>query len=588
MLRTNRFSSDFIRPISQKSDTCRISLATAVHISFRKTLNTSLLGLAVLAGVPFTCAAQNVPAFPAASLPARELDQVIDSVRQERQMQSLQRAEKLTKEQSKKKLQKKLPAKDSFVFMLNGVKHTGSEVLTEEEFEKTVSPWIGKKVTSSDLIDLLKAIDTLYHSKGYAVCKATLQPQKLTAGVLTVTLIEGKTDKVKVKGAPYTRDSYILQAFDLPENRVANYAKMVDDLIKFNMTNSLQLHIDIEPGSRYGTTSYNIIADDQPYWYASLFSDTYGSYSTGKLRVSGTLELPSMTGMQDSFTAMVIKSQGSLLGYTSYSLPLSATGTRLIFSASGGNVKVKKGPSRDLNVKGRSSNYSLQLEKAFVFSSQVKITPYIQISKKKSHTFFFVFLLVAKTTIDSMTLGADALKVGTPWTLYGHAELSRHHSTNEVYNQTTNPVLFRSSGYGRWDEGKRIFGIVKGSIQSVLGGGDTLSSDYFYLGQTSGVRGYPIDIIGAENGWTINSEMYYRFQPWNLNAKAFFDFGRLSGYSINKQRWLAGTGIGLDWYWRNNLSSSLTLSFPLKRHLRDKEVEHISRGRLDFSLTYVF
>ena len=41
------------------------------------------------------------------------------------------------------------------------------------------------------------------------------------------TLIEGETDKVKVKGALYTRDSYILQAFDLPENCVANYAKMV-------------------------------------------------------------------------------------------------------------------------------------------------------------------------------------------------------------------------------------------------------------------------------------------------------------------------------------------------------------------------
>ena len=98
----------------------------------------------------------------------------------------------------------------------------------------------------------------------------------------------------------------------------------------------------------------------------------------------------------------------------------------------------------------------------------------------------------------------------------------------------------------------------------------------------------PIDIIGAEHGWTINTEMYYRFQPWDLNAKAFFDFGRLSGHSINKQRWLTGTGIGLDWYWRNKLSFSLTLPFPLKRHLRDKEVEQISRGRLDFSLTYVF
>lgn len=564
------------------------SLTNTAPSSCLPALTKSLLSLALLTAVPCSSVAQTAPAFPAASLPARELDQVIDAVRQERQMQSLERAEKLNKEQSEKQPQQKAPTKDTFVFMLNGVKHTGSEVLTEEEFEKAVAPWVGKKVTSSDLVALLKAVDDLYHSKGYAVCKATLQPQKLIGGVLTLTLIEGKTDKVTVKGAPYTRDSYILQAFDLPENRVANYAKMVDDLIKFNMTNSLQLHIDIEPGSRYGTTSYNLIADNQPYWYASLFSDTYGSYSTGKLRVSGTLELPSMTGMQDSFTAMVIKSQGSLLGYTSYSFPLSVSGTRLIFSASGGKVKVKKGPSRDLNVKGRSSHYSLQLEKAFVFSSQAKITPYIQIAKQKSHTDVFGSLRVSQTRIDSVTLGADALKVGTPWTLYGHAELSKHRSTNEVYQQTTDPVLFKGSGYGRWDAGKRVFGIVKGSVQSVVGGGDLLSSDYFYLGQSSGVRGYPIDVIGAENGWTVNTELYYRFQPWSLSAKAFFDFGRLSGDSVNLQRWLAGTGVGLDWYWKNNLSTSLTLSFPLKRQLRDKEAEHISRARFDFTLTCVF
>ena len=62
-----------------------------------------------------------------------------------------------------------------------------------------------------------------------------------------------------------------------------------------------------------------------------------------------------------------------------------------------------------------------------------------------------------------------------------------------------------------------------------------------------------------------NTEMYYRFQPWDLNAKAFFDFGRLSGHSINKQRWLTGTGIGLTGIGETNSPFSLTLPFPAEK-----------------------
>lgn len=80
-----------------------------------------------------------------------------------------------------------------FRFRLNGVEHNPSEVLTDEEIDEAVAPFLGREVSMADVKNMLAAINARYREKGYVVCEARLKPQRIRAGRLFVTLIEGKT-----------------------------------------------------------------------------------------------------------------------------------------------------------------------------------------------------------------------------------------------------------------------------------------------------------------------------------------------------------------------------------------------------------
>lgn len=246
----------------------------------RSAANGLVFGLSVL--VPtLVCSA------PDAALdvrnPTRELQQLRRDVDRERAREDLRKMqeqrEKLREERSDVKTEGKT---SYFHFRLNGVEHNPSEVLTDEEIDEAVAPFLGREVSMTDVKNMLAAINARYREKGYVVCEARLRPQRIRAGHLFVTLIVGKTGAVTVTGNEHTRDGYVLGAFDLEKGRVANYRDMSADLVHFNMTNDVELRIDIRAGEAPGTTDYEITTHEPPNWTATVFADTTGARSTGR------------------------------------------------------------------------------------------------------------------------------------------------------------------------------------------------------------------------------------------------------------------------------------------------------------------
>ena len=161
--------------------------------------------------------------------------------------------------------------------------------MTDEETLEAVKPFVGKVVTGKELTAMLEAVNRLYRQKGYVVCQAVLQPQRISKGVLMITLVEGKTGAVSlssaIEGKEFkTRGSYILRAFDLEKGKVSNYREMLDDLVKFNMTNDIQLSVDMRAGQEPETTDYEIFVQEPDPRTFTLFSDSSGSKSSGRYR----------------------------------------------------------------------------------------------------------------------------------------------------------------------------------------------------------------------------------------------------------------------------------------------------------------
>ena len=516
--------------------------------------------LGVLTFLSFSVQAQIVnPALSASlerdvTLPQRDVRRLLN----EAQRSDLTEQEREIRRQAKEAAEKALSASESqkfgdgIRFFLSSVHFTPSQILTDKETLEAVKPFVGTVVTGKELTAMLEAVNRLYRQKGYVVCQAVLQPQRISKGVLTITLVEGKTGAVSlssaVEGKEFkTRGGYILRAFDLEKGKVSNYREMLGDLVKFNMTNDIQLSVDMRAGQEPGTTDYEIFVQEPDPRTFTLFSDSSGSKSSGRYRGGVSFTERSLLGWRDRLQLIGVFSHGSRSFMGSYSVPLNSFGTRLTASYSYGRVKVVDGPSEDFDVKGHSQYLSLRLDHPLYVTSTSKLTGYLQAARQTSETEMFNVLTVSDTSVKSLTAGLEQLWDHRLWKNWGYT--------------------------------------VNAGAQRYLGGGEMASGDSFYLGTSSGVRGYENDTISAYNGAWINLEAKYHLDGKGSNVFAFLDAGRLSGDSPYKDKSLGSVGIGASWRPVDWLMSSATISFPFKRNVGS---EHVSKARFDFVIKAVW
>lgn len=542
------------------------------------------LTVAMLLSICISAPLFAAPLAPDRVAPAgRELQRLQDDIDRYRQSQEVrqmqERRDAMEAEQTPKP--EKAPQAD-FHFELKAVEHNESEVLSNEEIDEAVRPFIGRDVSVSDLQSMLEAINTRYRAKGYVVCEARLLPQRIRDGKLFVTLVEGKTGEVTVEGNVHTRTGYILDAFDLPEGKVANYRELSSDLVHFNMTNDIELRVDIRAGKKPGTTDYAVTAVEPANWAATVFADTLGTRSTGRPRAGASVTNRSVLGRRDALTLLGMASEGSKSLMASYSMPLTSRGTRLSLSAALGDVEMIQGVSAGQDVTGDSEYYSVRIDHPVYADADSKWTLYGEWSRQKSSTDFFD-VTINDTSIDAWRSGFEAILLGDRSVFYvtmgiGH-ETVKEYTFGERWTQN----IFKGNAFWRLQMRSDLRLSLSGAWQSVLGGDPLSTSQYFYLGHTSGVRGYENDVLSAEQGAYANAQIDWAVAGPQTSLFAFFDAGKLGGTSSYKQRELASVGLGVTWPLWSGASVSATAAAPLIRDLDDDM--HVNKARFDLSVT---
>lgn len=470
----------------------------------------------------------------------------------------------------------------AFRFRLEAVTHTPSAILSDEEFTRVTAPFVGRDVAIADLKAMLEAVNALYREKGYVVCEARLAPQRIRGGRLLVTLVEGRTGRTTVSGAEHTSAGYILGAFDLKQGEVANYREMSDALVRFNMTNNVELSVDIRAGEASGTTDYEIRTTEPPNWSASFFADTLGPRSTGRPRAGVSVTNRSVFGRRDAATLLGLVSEGSRSVYASYGMPLNSMGTRLTASVSIGSVDVIAGPSAAGDVEGDSEYYALRLEHPVYVTPQQKWTLWGEWSRQKSETDFFA-VTINDVEIDTARAGVEAIVFGSQSVFYFTTAVGHGRVKERTFEERWEQNILTGSAFWRVQTAPDWRVSVSGAWQAVIDGDPLSSSQYFYLGHTSGVRGYDNDVLSAEAGAYVNFEASWAPAGPRTALFAFLDAGRLTGTSSYSRRELASTGLGATWPLWKGASVTATAGFPLIRNLGAGE--RAGTARFDLAVT---
>ncbi|MDB5695062.1 MAG: hypothetical protein JWN21_605 [Sphingomonas bacterium] len=84
--------------------------------------------------------------------------------------------------------------------MIGAVTFTGLARLSAADFAATIAPWLGTVATPSDLTRLTGAIAARARAGGYVFATASIAPQRLASGLLTITVDEGRIDAIRIDG----------------------------------------------------------------------------------------------------------------------------------------------------------------------------------------------------------------------------------------------------------------------------------------------------------------------------------------------------------------------------------------------------
>ena len=316
-------------------------------------------------------------------------------------------------------------------FRINEIVVDKSEVLQEQEINDITRAYINKEIVLQDLYTVVNGINNLYAEKGYLTCRAFLPPQTIKDGVVHIQLVEGKSGNVYVDGNNSTNESYITDRIGIERGNIANINDLNEDLLLFNGSNDIQLHITMHAGKEPGTTDYVISVAEPQKSLVNLYVDNAGSESSGEWREGLFFTDRSLTGNRDSMMLSGIRSDGTKSFSASYITPVGRSGTKLGLNYSANSVHITDGELEDLNVKGHSSAYGVSVIQPLIVSESMRTEASLEYGHQNSQTDFLGVHWVDDTT-------------------YGYT------ASFSMTNYGTSSVIFQKHGYRNSYNRRRI------------------------------------------------------------------------------------------------------------------------------------
>lgn len=467
-------------------------------------------------------------------------------------------------------------ATDNVTFMVSAIRFSpASEVFSAEELKALASGFEGRQSTFADLRQLVGKINEAYKARGIVTAQAIIPPQDVSAGTITVQLVEGKLGAVHISGNASTRESYIADRLDAQPGQLVDLPTLEQSMKRFNGTNDVQLRAELKPGQSFGTTDLMIEAVEPPRHSIRLGVDNYGSEITGKTRTGLSYANQSLFGWRDALN-LGFMSAGGLKSYSiDYGVPVTRSGGRVNLAYNKDDTSLKYGPFAPLNITGKSTGTSLSLRQPIHFGERSR-TDFIAGLRKREVENRISGIFLSSTKTDDVQLGLEH-QAGDDsgfwlvnYSLYnGRAKTADVSTRYTVGRASLRRTQFVAQGW-----------TLRGAMAFQHTGKDELpSSEQFFLGGEGSVRGYPVGVYSGDQGVTLSLELHHPIkapaaQPdaTTLAATGFFflDAGHVKiavppDSELSSSETLSSLGWGLEAAVGQHVSARVTLAYALRK-----------------------
>jgi hemolysin activation/secretion protein len=168
--------------------------------------------------------------------------------------------------------------------------------------ERALAPFIGQSLSRKRVSDIQAAIARVYRTAGYPFVSVTLPPQEVTAGVLTLRVVEFRSGAVKTSGAEAGTEADLIRRVRAGPGQRISAEALDEDLAWLNRYPYRSVSGVFAPGDEVGLSTLTLEVTPQKPWQLFAGWSNTGTHATGFDRYFAGFGA-ALPGMPESFVS---------------------------------------------------------------------------------------------------------------------------------------------------------------------------------------------------------------------------------------------------------------------------------------------
>ncbi|NEQ31065.1 MAG: ShlB/FhaC/HecB family hemolysin secretion/activation protein [Leptolyngbya sp. SIO4C5] len=461
----------------------------------------------------------------------------------------------------------------------------GNTAFTAEELQAVTEPFTNRPLGFNELFQVRSAITELYAREGYVTSAAIIPPQVLSAGVVTIQVVEGTLENIRIAGNDRLKPGYVRSRIEQYTAPPLDVDRLLEGLQLLQLDPLIRrVSAELAAGTQPGTSLLTLTIDEADPRVLNFELNNQRSPSVGSFQQILEFADNNFTGLGDRAQLRLSHSEGSRalrLGYRSFINPQNGT---LDFNAGISVGKVVEGRFELLDINSRAFFIETTWRQPLLRTPTEEFAVGLTFSRQQTESVFLGNLFgdsIAFPAVGSNDAGitaVSALRFFQEWNQQGDREVlalrSQFNWGLDVFGATVSErepdASFLSwQGQAQWVRlvAPETLLLLKADVQ--LATESLVPLEQFGLGGQLSVRGYRQDYLLTDNGILASAELrlpLYR-TPTNdrlLQIVPFLDLGLgwNSAQDTPSSNVLASTGVGLLWQ-QANLFARLDVGLPL-------------------------
>ena len=253
------------------------------------------------------------------------------------------------------------------------VEISGNTVFSGSEIQQLFVEYQNQILTFADLLEISQRITNLYQQNGYITSEAILPTQTILNGIAKIQIVEGKLEKIQIKGRKNLLEDLVLSYFPSPGS-ILN----TNDLV--TSSRKLQRHPSVKRvdgqlinGTEFRNNILIVTIEENPPFELSLEVNNYRSFRIGTTQGISRVGYSNIIGIGDRLFGEYNRTEGFEAYSIGFSLPITAIDGMIEFEYRQGDSEIILDVLRDADIEAEVETFLLRYQQGIIDSDKRSI-----------------------------------------------------------------------------------------------------------------------------------------------------------------------------------------------------------------------